>query len=717
MTLRKSFWDRLVKSNRNNIWMWVVSMLIMLAAFPIKMLVNFNSYDAPTSISKASEVAFYIRNMRECVCDALGFNGMIVFAILGIIIPVKIFAYLNDKSRMDMIRSLPVKHKDTYTVEYVSVVLMGIIPYLISLVLTAIIATGWGFMTGLALKECLLGILINVSTFLIAVNITIICICLTGNWGVAIAGSLAVQYLPGIAERTVNSMKYDFFKTANVVFEKSTCILSPYITWYYKKDSLIEANSFKAELSIIGVYLCAWIILAAITVYISYRVYMARPVEAMNKIVYSRKIQIAGKIIFGICATIICSNLIYESASYRRNVMAISVVICGLIIGMVFEAIYAGEFKAVIRSLWSSAVIVVTGLGIFLIFNYDLVGFDGYVPSEVNTQSYAIDVNPSGYSEVFQMNYESTEKRSETISWYSPTDYYRDHMYIRDVDAIRRLAEKCRDNKLYELVNTMGSSDIYAYSVYYRSKFGINRSRTVYVDMKDDESVNLINRIVASSQWREGFFQVLGDEESLSKCQDFAIRYTNGLMTYYCDCEYNDIINAFKKDMECFDYYFGSQNVPVGSISIKVSTQEEYYFTLPVYENFVNTLGIIRDNSLGYKDLKLTADDIDSIRVTNYHSEYWDQPNVDYSVDPTVSATITDDAEVEELIGMMNPQGIGRMFTTGDDPSYTYDVQVFFATDSVNVQGKNMMYFAFNQKAPEWLEERTQLKDTMVDTN
>lgn len=704
MTSEKSFWASLLKQNIQRLWMWIISILCFIILYPSMLIAYFNRvrFMFGDEISPF-DMKNYIREMKEAICDCLGYNTGVVYFLLAGFFALGIFAYLNNKSKMDMLKSVPVSTKKMYLSDYVSGILMCVVPYILALVISVIIAASSGYMTSLAIGEMFIAFFINITLFIIYYSLGVICVCITGNLVMAGAAFLSLSLAQYCFVDVIEELQSAFFKTKDWQFSSTRNYFSPIMDYINKYYALKEANNIEKELKMLGVNLVLWVVLAVILVILSYVSYTKRPAEALNKACYNSKIRAAAKIYLGIIATISAAFIAYGTAGDSKTILVIGIIAGGVLIGMAFEAIFAMDIKAVTKSLWSTGVIVAVSMCVFLFMNFDIFGYDRYVPTTNSVESFAIDLYPNMYGEVYDFQIAGADGK-KTASWYANTDYYKEHMIITDVDAISQLAKKCADKKLYLEEN----ENIKNYSVYYRKKGFGTVGRRIYVDMKDEESVALVNRIAASTGWKEGNFQVLSDKDNVEDVVT-KITYNDGITTYTVDASFEQIVDAYKKDLEKFDYYLGSTEISIGNIRIELTDYNR--FTLPVYGVYSNVLDII-SKCEGYTDKALTADEVESIRVINYHSEYWDEDreNVAYDYTPEVTTVITDKAKIQEILEASSPSGLSKYWSDYDKELSNYSVDVFLSKDRGDYRRGDCINCYFVKYVPAWLAQETKMQ-------
>lgn len=697
----KSFWVKLINNNKQKLWMWIVSFISFFICYPSILLIYFRRIEGNYSYGMdARTLTDYGNEMVDAVSDALAFNGAPVAFVMAILFGTTVFAYLNSKSKMDMLRSVPVKTKDIFVVDYVSGILLYVIPMVVNVLIAVIIAFSWGYLGSLGVQEILFGQLMNLLIYLMYYSLAVICVCITGNIILGLCGTVIVSGVPGLVESVLNDIQFTFFNTADALFLDKKSYFSPIARYYTSDWQLKEANNITKEIGLFSTELIVWPIVAIALGLLAYLAYIKRPTEAMNKSVYSSKLQKIIKVIFGSGASIICGYIAYSSSGNDPVLFAIAGVIAALIIGMTFEVIYAGDIRSAFKSIGTTVSIGVICLIVFVIYNFDIFGYDRFVPSENQIESYAIDVNAMGYNDAFDFMDENNIDGSARVEWGSNINFYKENMFITNIEAIRKLTEKSIDEHIYDRST---DDKVRCFSVMYRRKNGGTVARCLYVDMADEESLRLFNEIIAEKEWREGFFQVISKKEVLNN-YDLTVKYVDMVNNFKVDCSLDDIIEAWEKDMEKFDYFYGSQKFPCAKISINFPGQ--FGYTLPIYNDFDNVYRLIKAEHK-YSDRKITAQDIEGINVTNFHSEYWEDANhVDYTMNPEVKIKVTDKEQIEELIDIIKPAYLNKFWSDNDMELSNYEAQIDFVPERTPNNTENDIY-NFTEYVPQWLVDAT----------
>ena len=701
MTSKKSFWAKIAGANRQKAWMWLLSIITMLVYFPFVTVIYLNRVALWYGADTPEQKIIYVEQMKEAVCDALAFKDSIIICLLAIVFGIGLFGYLNNRSKVDMLKSIPVKQKTMFLKDYLAGLIIFIVPYMICVIISIIIASAWGFMTMLALEECIYTIFVNLVIFIFYYSLAIVCVCLTGN--ILVGGGLiaAVGFGPALTAEMVESFKFFCFGTATGTFDVPSAALIPglytnqYVYW------LKEMNDLTSEIKYMLTDLIVWIIGAAILTVLSYVLYMKRPAEAMHKAVYSKPLRILIKLLIIPAGALFVAVPVYQSSADSKWITTIAAVIAAIIIGMTIEGIYAFDIKGAIKSLWSTALGALLTVGILMIFFYDLVGYDAYVPKVSNLKSYAIETYPGAYADRYDFKIYDDPGIPMDVRWTDRSQFMRDQMFMDTTDAIIKLAQISVRNDLED--TAVENPDISTIAVFYRLKSGLTTSRFVYVDRSDPETTELLNEIVGDPKYIEALFTAVSQKEELDRA-NAVIRYTNGVGYEIVDADVTGIIDAWYEDAEHFDYLKGLKDNPIGVLNFKVQGMLEY--SLPVYPDFTRTIAMVKQHG-GYLSNEFNSSDIDSVIVTNYHNELYSDPDF-YGDDPSVVVTIDDPEDIKELLKFVKPVSLMRVWNTYGDEKDSYSVNVYFNSSYEYARKGESFMFEFTDEVPDWIKTLTE---------
>lgn len=676
MTSRRSFWDKCKENNKRRIWVWIVSILSQIILYPCLVLVylsRIRSYEANGYYITAEE---YKQELARAVADAAAFqngNGRVVVVVmlLAVVIGLQGFGWLHDRRKLDLYKSVPVKEKDRFFAIYINSILIYALPYLLSMVLSIIIAATQGALTGDVFDKCMLAIVTNLLFFAVNLHLTILMIMLTGNWLIACAGIGVLNMLDEFCYSIFESLEHQFFRTAGYYFSmrrNGFCTFFEYIDAVERWKQQTNISALSGELLPM---FAKWMLYAIVLGILAYLCYRKRPAEAAGKAIAFPVTKPFIKIVLAVIGAVGVACIIYSSSNSNAVITILALIGAAILFSGVLEVIYEFDIKAAVRHLFSTGCAAVIALAIFSIYQLDLFGYDTYLPDMDKVESAAL------FSGNYMQNYweyiDEIDENGMPIGkeTLSSSEYLRDNMFLSDAEAVTDLAKKgIAFSKLYYLhVEEQGVAiqdrDIQTMSVLYRMRSGRKVTRSYLIDLSDPEIAGILDRIIGTQEYREGNYLLAKHPEYLSD-PEMRMYYTNGSMqTELSPDDAEAVREAWLTDMEQYDYTFASANDMCGEITVTFGG----YFQniLPVYEDFTNTIAALSERN-AYYPLLPDMSDIESLTVTNYNRQdsnssedlyYYAYPEAAampaYTEDRTVTVTYEDPEQIEAILQVIYP--------------------------------------------------------------
>ncbi|MDE5931719.1 MAG: hypothetical protein K2H40_04455, partial [Lachnospiraceae bacterium] len=691
---------------------WVVSFLGQLLLYPGILAVylsriNFRNADGNYKLPEHYKIA-----LQEAATDALGFQAfcMLPIAVLGILIAVQGFSYLYDRKKVDVYHSVPVPAKRRFAVIYINGLLMYVIPALFSILLAILMATAQGAMTGRCMAECGLAAVLNLLYFLVVYHTSILAVMLTGNVVITGFASVILLGIVSVASMILLALRNNFFDTASSYF-KGTFFAGSVIVEYDNKIYLLKQTALLSDIikMILPIY-GKWFVLALLFLALSCFAYRKRPAEAAGKAMAFSRLRPVVKIIVSVVAGLIAGWIVYDAAYYNIALTALGMIGGAAFCGIVMEVIYEADIRGAFKHLVSTGMAAVAAAFIFCIFQFDLFGYDSYVPEAEEIESYVLDIGP-------YQNYWEWYDEDESIRYISGGSYLQDNMFLTDTDAVCELARKSRETDEEDM------KDGRSVNVLYRLKSGKEVERCFWVDFGDASNEKLLNRIIGTQEYRDGVYLLANEDVETAFIElerEWQVTYMNGAIQIQLPAsESGRLREMWLKDMEQFDFTLAHNNKPCGKLSWEL---ESGYISMdaPVYDSFMNTLTVL-DEYQAYYPVELRAEDILSLEITNWH--YQDQEAYFYedgvydstaaeasSVQHAVTKEFTDPEEIARIVENVYPDGAISSLYWNEARSLDeeYSIVITFKMDTDWPYKRGYFNYRFLKgQVPEFVVERT----------
>lgn len=679
MTSKSSFWVSSKENHKRRIWVWIVSILLQMMIYPGVMVVYLSRVHYWDEIGSYQTRDAYLQQLRQAASDAIAFREYNIFIILflGVLISMQGFSYLYDRRKVDLYQSVPVSAKTRFWYIYKNGILMYTLPYLCSVVIAFLIASAQGAVNGVVTGRVVITVFCHLMLYLTIYNGAILILMVMGNYILAGGGILLFLFSEITVVNLLDSMKYAYFKRADGCFTGVHTWITPL------NDYLKYCDKWRIEEKIpvvLGEFLplaCKWLFVAAVLLGLSYYCYKKRPMESAGKALAFDFLKPIVKVFVSVAFGIGVGYMVYEQA-YYNSAMTIAVTVTGTLLSCgVMEVVYEFDIRAMIRHLASTVTACVLALAVFIIFKFDVFGYDAYIPKADNVESVAV-YTERGYMQYFD----------EADGYVVDTDFLAKNMYLTDVDAVLELAKKTPPVADEQDANTEGM-ELMGMRVLYRLRSGREVSRFFYVDLNDASNEPLLNRIIGSEEYRDAYFQIAMAPEYLSR-KDLQIQYTNGTVNLsLAPQEAEKLRDVWLEDMQKYDYSLIRHEKPCGYLHF---TFYKNYNTweLPVYDTFTKTIQYLEEKNVFYP-VKLDLEDVATVTVTNYNYVEGKDPvyvlepamAVDeeiyaVSADRTVTETFNDPEQVQEILDVMYPSNLYLYWTPDELMDSNYSITITF---------------------------------------
>lgn len=716
MTSKNSFLVSSKENHKRRIWVWLISILVQALFYPGVMIVYLSRINAWNKGGKYSSVELFQKALQEAAADAVGFNpnAVVPITLLGILIAVQGFSYLHDRKKVDMYQSVPVSRKKRFAIIYINGIAIYALPALAGVVTALLIGTAQGAVTGSTLAECALAFFVDLLYFLAVYHISILAVMLTGHiiiTGFAVVTLLFVLYA-GVQIASI--MKELFFDRVDYFFRNNAISKYSIVTDYLRQVRVLRYEEHFSEIAASSMLVCAkWLAGALVILALAYFCYLKRPAEAAGTAVSFRIVKPFVKVIISVMIALAAYWIVRDATYENLPVSLLGMIGAAVICCAVMESIFEFDIHAAIKHLASTGIAVALSVLIFCIYQFDLFGYDSYIPDADKVASVALDIG--SYQRYWE--YSEVDEWARLISYYSNSDYLRNNMFLTDIDAVCELARKGLEIEEDDLPEIDEKSGYYkAISVLYRLKSGREVSRTIMIDWNDASNEALLDRLVGTQEYREGYYQLVKNEIPYSAMRkNLELFYTNGALE--CELPPMDaeaLREAWLKDMEQFTFSMAKNNRICGVIKWDIESQHTGY-ELPVYESFTNTIAFLKERD-AYYPLQLRAEDIKSIEITNYHYDYEEYfakggtfgSSSSYYVDKAVTKYFEDTEEIAEIVEAVYPNGFDVYWNAPNPIDTNYDIIITFKADTGYPYGRGYFYYEFLKgQVPDFVVEAT----------
>ena len=675
MTSKSLFFKLMKEDFKTRVWTLAISILIFFFSLIVAtaMMISFNLYES-SAYSYSDDLAL---NFISYIDVKNPFFGMI-FIVLALVMAMSGFSYLYSKKKVDMYHSLPVKREVLYFIKIINGILIVLIPFIIcEIVASLLILANTGEI--IVITSALWSIAEWTLLFIMSYFLTVFSIMLTGNMliGILACGFFSFYFpLISLVLKGYQSTFFDTYYTSGFIIENVLPNMSSFMLMF---------NIFELKwLTRIII-----VILASIAfLFINLFLYKKRASEAAGKSVSFNVIKLPIKSMMVIFMSILMYLLGYEVMNDSIGWGLFGLIVSGVITHCVMEIIYNQDFKKIFAKKIELLVLIIISIFIAAAFQFDIFGYDSYIPSASQIKSTAV------ISNLLESNSEQYYNKVEISDGYYndsfvDVDYASDSkieadqinkMDIQNKDAVLELARQGIEAAKYDL-EPYGNFDKVLIS--YKLKNGRTVGRVYYVDL--DQSTSGLSSIYADKSYKKSIYPILSENPEKIVSVDF-----NGIMNNDTHIVFHDdemkkkFVETYKKELMNLDYETKLKSYPFASIRFNNEFMEDalrkyagFNFTsdsttavnskwenvyanslesvgfYPIYPEFKETLALLKEMDVEVI-YKFPTEYVESIDVS-YNN--WENIDLDdnnevsgsYTGATTVK-TFTDKKDIEDIL-------------------------------------------------------------------
>ncbi len=670
MMSKNSFLVNMKENLKRRNWIAVIYSVVFLLAFPVGMALWISSFsNSRLDMGEEAWRADMARGLTEYL--SINVPMTLLVTMLAVICAIQGFAYLFRRQKLDMYMSVPVSKRRRFLVIYLNGILLFALPYLVSLLIGVGIGAGNGILTGGAVKCMLYSFLAYLVYYAAIYNITLVAVMMTGNLLLSLCATVVFLFYEVAVKGLFIGLCSIFFGTySNYGIEMKT-YLSPVIEMF---ESTIECCSLKyydIPMSVpylienSGMTLLKILIIAIVVGVISYLLYAIRPAESCNKAIAFRKTKPVIKVFLMVPIALVIGVLFYSIAN-ENTVMTVFGLILGILLShSILEIIFEFDLKAAIRHLKSGAIGAVLVFAVFVVFRFDLAGYDTWVPKAEKVESVAFSI-PG----MFRNSYYDWE--SDT--WISGTDYCFDKMKITDTESFCALAEEVvQDQKAINDGKTQDYGILLWTQVKYRMKNGTEKYRQLMIPY--EKYTEQLTALTESEEYKNGAWQIL-DEDFTKKVNITSLSFSNGVIGAEVEKEeIKQVFADYKEDLKQLRLENVVEEIPVGVLyfdyvdptTAENNTRGIYGMEMPIYSSFEKTIAYAGEKGYLEDWRSGEAEKITEITICRWDSR----------LDIDEEKTFTDKEKIEAILPALTPYELNnyRVFIESNDG---YDAYVNF---------------------------------------
>lgn len=597
MTSKSLFFKVQKEDLRGKTPLLFITFICMFLALPIFLAMEMQKYQQwlqndPMSYTKkflSQELAMYLGAE----------NAVVLMIVLGLasIFAFCQFEYLYHREKVDFYHSIPVRRGILFWTRYLNGVVAFLIPYVICVLLGLAILSAGGFSSMMVVKTALLGCIVHTIGYLLCYSLTILAICLTGNFFTGVLGTITLQGYGIMLFLLVQELASDYFMTYMQEYENLDQIFKYTSPLYLYVDlagnfSITDNMPQSKAIGMIIIALVYGIVLS----FLAFYTYMKRASESAGKAIAFKKLKPILKVfIIALAAcvgSLLFKTLVYDTVEFWQIVGFIFTLLLGHVL---LQVIFEQDVKAVRKGIPSTIVAAVAGSMLFAGF---FLGSGVYDNAKIDFENVEyVAVMPET---IIKGNYGTNFYDMEDKRWWDMTDYAFKYMKITDKELLKDFINDCMGEK----ENAGGY--VTSVAVKYTMKNGKEIYRRYSVDY--DVVAGYMERFLANQEFRKGINYSFGmDADKIGEI-DYQERRD--------DYEVTDVINIPKEKLPDLlktyqEEYLNAtveelnEQVPIAVINpCGFDLDDNSYLELGalyVYPSFTKTLAIMKEGGMDVK--------------------------------------------------------------------------------------------------------------------
>ncbi len=413
MTSKPCFFRMMKEDFRHKIWMLVLSVLGNMMAIPVTYLISVGNRPNVVTIrnltSRAGRLGYFFTNTLMVTGGIIAIAGALIVGLAG-------FRFVFHRNMVDTYHSFPIKRKTFFLVNWLNGFLIWFGPFLTAVGVTVLLGLGKlsslrnslpslvmseaekktvsGWLTGGGLlKEALISVLALTAAFLLVYHLVLLAVMLCGN----MLNTLVTTAALGTGALAIWALFYAFCTEYFQTFVQSAHTgyrqivyaspLASSIALLIRRGSYYEASAG----SLFWPDLIINLMLALGLGILAFYGYRKRPSELAEQGLRIRPVRFLIQIPVSLGAAMsgwIFFYMIGEGAGLVWGIFG--AVLAGGVAFGVLDIVFHMDFKSFFAHKILMGVMVAAGVCTGLVFYYDWIGYDSYLPGEAEIAEIAV---------------------------------------------------------------------------------------------------------------------------------------------------------------------------------------------------------------------------------------------------------------------------------------------------------------------------------------
>lgn len=569
-------------------WLMVVSVLFFCLFFPGIVLDNVQGM-----ISIYGEQGVESRFLNALTYSGNNYYAMAVF-LLAAFCAFNGFSYIYSRQKLDFYHSLPVKRESWLVLKTVSSFLIFALPAGMA-VLEELFMGVFYHVTDLHFVEAVLGkFFLYLLVFLSSYFLCLLAMLMTGKLSTGILLTPVLFGFTGVVSWLYRLFQKTFYtgyleSESNNLFRKypspGTCMLDLTERWNrYVENGLSGKMSWREPILLI-LFLLLEIMLCVC-------LYRNRRTETAGNAVVFPKLGILIKLL-AVCAASLGVGICLKTFSYTQSDLWFfgGIALGILVFTGVLDFIFYTDIRNVLKKPLELLAVTALTFGIALVFRFDLLGYDSYLPDADKIAS--MSVNNNLLSNVYHQVMTYTELSSTSTTTEDSTQTL-DAYQLTEFEPIYAMAENGSENATLE---ESADGDRILVDIRYNLKNGRVVYRTYPVDSQVFEEN--ADELYEKPGFIKAMYPIFGRRSSeISSIWAYGVNARSGSYTFRSKEEKEEFAEAYKQDLLTLSYSDLSGSDLLGNMTISYEPEQQET------GNEILPTSLISDEDNGYPILR-----------------------------------------------------------------------------------------------------------------
>ncbi len=734
MTSKNSFWGNARENMKRRSWTVLLCAFAMLMLFPVRSALLITSERSalqdPDYLGGGMEAEEWL---AEKLLESITYTPAAAFLIAGsaILFAVQGFAWMDSRKKLDLYMSVPVSGRRRYLYIYLNGLGIFVSCYLLSLLISLLAGGLLGAVTCETAVRSLLFFFCGLLFFLAVYNLALTAVMLTGNVLVTLLAILTFLFYEYGLRLLFDILRQTFFVTYSQAMSgvADGCFTSPLFIWLQGENGfsclLAGEGRYAGELALLLVLLAAQALLYGGLAYVLYR---KREADAAGRAMAFCAGMTPVKLALMVPLTLFM-GVWFRGLSTGSAVYTVLGMLVGLLLShALLQLVYESDVRSIWRCKWH--LLAAGGLSalVYAAFAFDLTGFDRYIPEADQVESVSISLKNEYYG------YEIYQSLFERDMYYEEKEKYMlEHMNAAEPEAVEAVRQLAASNLEYirqgypskgAEASSQDGTERRRY-IPLMVKYTLRGGREVYreIAVEGTRGREQMDLLFSTEEFRRARYQVMDDAFRIH-ADELSLVYNDGMEDFLFLGENEQLLRAACQDLAGHSFTQRMEELPVGKLKIRYhipGEPEEYScdWSYPVYENFENTLALIRGQE---PDLRPRADgsfldpeEIVSIRITCYNLKQEDveytpeSTSVSYSTEREMTETFTDQADIARIVPALYPAALAdmeRFETAGRLDFDNYEINITYRP-GVKYRNQYLAFVPVPNRLPAFVREKT----------